>query len=516
ARIGVDQRLRPSLLRALSECVEDDNPYNNDQFMELLSIIDADPTAAIPRHIRDIHTGSSGGRVWAYEALMRLGPEDKSALDPLTHGLQDNSPQVRRWCAAGLIKLGPAAGPAVGSLVKALDDPDQGVRWRAAIALGTCGTRAPDAVAALRNAARDSEIASAARWALSRIQETTTPTSAQALPPPVKRTRTFQELWDPVFDWGDSASNAELKARLLDYLSAMLDKRRADRRMFLYGLSRDSLGPVIARVPELSRSVSAALIDLLRDENPGLRELGVETLLEVMPVVGSDAAEAVPSLIVALQDPHPSVAAKASLALAAIGDEAIGAAPGLQELIESVDEHPAVSRFLRLRIPVAAQRVEQPRENVAHVARIGLAVLERRHDDALAAVEKLLQPGAASQNSEINKYLAILGLEMLLEADPASMPVSARVRVVENLSGAIPDSPEARTHWGRALLHALDDAASEVRAQAIAELTQHEGASPVTSSIVQKLRQLHRADPNAEVRKLAGQELQRLGIPQRN
>lgn len=115
----------------------------------------------------------------AINALVRIRPKTRQAIDVLAKALTDEVTGVRNEAAWALGEFGPAAGSAVPALIRALRDKDKFIRLGAARSLGKIGTAAGKAIPALKELLRDehNDTRAAADKAVKQIREATRKTA---------------------------------------------------------------------------------------------------------------------------------------------------------------------------------------------------------------------------------------------------------------------------------------------------------------------------------------------------
>ena len=137
---------------------------------------------AVPTLVTELKNPSM--RYWATLALGEMGPQAKSAVDPLSKSLDDVQPAVRREALIALAKIGPDAAAAAPTVVARLSDPDSAVRNAAALALGRMGPAAALAADHLRKsmAGDDHLLAPSARGRWPKSNPTTSTPKNRHLP----------------------------------------------------------------------------------------------------------------------------------------------------------------------------------------------------------------------------------------------------------------------------------------------------------------------------------------------
>ena len=201
-------------------------------------------------------------------AARRLGDlKSAEAVPALTAALRDKAAEVR-WSAAGaLLDLGEAARPAMPALQEALLDSDSTTVWNAAATLHNLGVVTTDLMPAYRRLLedRDCDMRVSAATAIAEYA------AAEELLPVAVACRDARGEHD-------TARNA---------------------RKLMESIAKDK-----AAIP--------ALAEMLRDDDPGIREWAAKSLGEHRPAV---AKSAIPALEAALEDDNEAVRHAANRAL---------------------------------------------------------------------------------------------------------------------------------------------------------------------------------------------------------
>jgi HEAT repeat protein len=153
-RTGVDST------RALKQAMTDPDPLMLREAARSLGLLGDKAHAALPELLACCRHADVEVRKAALQALVGLvGPDDKSAYEPLRHVLADQDREVRNNAALALGNVGgERAGAAVPVLLEALaQKDDRNLRRQAAAALGNIGPSAKAALEPLRQALRDSD-----------------------------------------------------------------------------------------------------------------------------------------------------------------------------------------------------------------------------------------------------------------------------------------------------------------------------------------------------------------------
>lgn len=348
--------------------------------------------------VRQLREGTAEQRAQAVDALTRLGNEIAPVLPQIEKAVLDKDPEVRR---AAVKTLSAYGADAKSGLIVALGDAEADIRRQATEALGQLGVEAEKTIPNLAERLGDADIkvAAAARRALVQIGDASRPALARVVVTGEAMAR--DNALRAMVEIGESAipdlivaaqaREAETRRAVLESLIVMkpspevvLDiyrKRLADPDTSV----RDVAARAVQGLGEKAAAASGDLIPLLADQdNAGpaawaLRDIGPKAVpalskalthkkknvrvraAQTLGEMKSDANEAVPDLIAALDDEEASVRREAIAALAALGppQEAIG--------------------------PLAA-RLGDEDERAAHRAAVAL---EKRPQETRAAVEAI-------------------------------------------------------------------------------------------------------------------------------
>ena len=289
---------------------------------EALAEIGPPARAAVPALVKAMNVSNKHAlRLCAVKAVGRIGAEAREAIPSLIIALEgEGSGYVSPAAVDALVQIGPVAVPA---LIKALRESKPAVRQAASEALGRLGPAAKAAVPALSEALKDSDffVRAAAAFALWRI------------------------------DGQTEAARSAISA-----LVALLEKQTPhDREIYRVVNVLRGTGPLLpqtaapglvktlenwSRAPEVlvDMGVEAvpALIVALDDGKEYVRISAISTLGQLGPV----ASEAVPALTRALTDAKADVRTRAAFALARMGKHARPAIPALGRNLD--DPNPIV------------------------------------------------------------------------------------------------------------------------------------------------------------------------------
>jgi HEAT repeat protein len=339
ARIGVDERLLPSLLADLKGKKE----LPAAAAERLLGLM-GEP--AVPALLEGLNDKDGIIRDRSAGALFHVRELPAKVIPPLVKLLDDPVMRVRLRAAAVLGQMGPQAAPAVPGLIKAV----KAKNVLAALALGRIGEAAEEAVPALREVLADTttsikiktysrsdaghvqqsdlSLAAAAARALGQIGPkavVATPDLMKALSDerPAVRVQAAAAL---------GAFGPEAK-KAVPALAATLREEGQDRAVQTVAAS------ALGKIGEAAR---ATLIETMKDKSPAVRALGVRALGQVRPVT----KPAVTALGRGLSDRESTVRVASASALGEIGKEAKDAVPSLAAALRVNDQPQVVLRAL--------------------------------------------------------------------------------------------------------------------------------------------------------------------------
>jgi HEAT repeat protein len=153
----------------------------NDETMHLaMDALAAQGPRSIPRLIFALKRESL--RLPAIYILGKMGPDAEAAAGPLATLVGDKNTKVASEAALALARIGPAAQTSIPKLVEALDSPDCDSARAILYALGTFGPAASPIKETVLKKLKDPELAVISAWAVLRIDPTSEPTLASALP----------------------------------------------------------------------------------------------------------------------------------------------------------------------------------------------------------------------------------------------------------------------------------------------------------------------------------------------
>ncbi len=265
---------------------------------------------------------------WGVVLAGDIGPAAADVVPELTALLADPQHELRIKVLIALGEIGPESAAAVPAIVQRLEsDEIMGARYAAAFALGNIGARTEQANRALVAAARGEEqtLKTISLWALAKInpdEQRVVKFAAETLvaglaadDPQVRRVAARA-----LADFGDHS----------DVVVPALVALLKDADPEVAGNALDALASI---GPQVVDRIAAAL------KNPDLRHFATRLLYRL----GPEAAEAVPALTEALQEPvnnanDAAFRVETQMALAAIGP---AAAPAVEELIKSLDSDDA-------------------------------------------------------------------------------------------------------------------------------------------------------------------------------
>jgi WD40 repeat protein/HEAT repeat protein len=405
---------------ALISALTDEDPQVRSLSAEALRRMRLDPKVAVPAIITVLKSAPKFGTAEALTTLANLGPDAKEAV-PVLLPLRQGPLSQQVW--ATLARLGHEE---CGELITQLNAPDPKVRLAAVQTLSLFGVRAKASVVAVIALLKDSDrsVAYASIGTLGSIGAGS-PDAKAALIELLKskdayyRSQAVQAL--------ASMTHFGLPAKdVIPALIAVLADESSDVTIFAV----NALGRMVEAVPDLvtvaqqgdlktrrlavfaltfSAGKSAvalnALLEAMKDPDPGIRaqasRLMVYNASQLKPAVGplatlvsdpdvevrytaveslknfrKDALDALPALIKALADPELKVRTSASLAINAIGAEAVPAVIPLQKEANPETRRFALSALHGLQTPeVLAAAVQALKDSDPKVRVTAVSVL---------------------------------------------------------------------------------------------------------------------------------------------
>ncbi|MCH5372386.1 MAG: HEAT repeat domain-containing protein, partial [Planctomycetes bacterium] len=282
----------------------------------------------------------------AADALGRIGPAARGAVEPLSEALRSPKVEVREFAVYALGRIGPSAAAAVPAIVAEMDLPPDHVNYAllatfrrlAAESLGRIGPAAAEAVPALGRALRNEDPAYRAQAALALWRILKQPRAIDFLASMIEPTST-EGSYDAVVALGDVGPEA---SSAIDRLVDALDYPQADVRRaaadVLVRLGPETIAPIAGRIQQ----------GTLRWPAPAAYALGelvapLRRNVFYQPTVDRSAFDsaagpvtqfAAPALIGLLSDSRDDVRESAELALSQLG---ILALPYLLDLLDGDD-----------------------------------------------------------------------------------------------------------------------------------------------------------------------------------
>lgn len=274
--------------------------------------------AAVPFLVEALKDPKS--RYWAEVALSEIGPDAAAAATSLVGLVDQGEAEERMQAILALAAIGEQASSAGPAIAKVLEQGDEALRLPAAFALGRMKSAAGDEALKRLAAGPDPFAAGMASWALARIH----PDDAAAVREAVSRLRA-----------GLANPDAEARAACVNGLSDLAETVPADTRS---EFASDFIKMLGDADPETGRAAGAALIRLGGLAVPALVEKLADpafrsSVTEILSVIGPAAKPAVAALVKALDDGDPQSRGDAAVALAAIGADAVEAAPSLLKIL---------------------------------------------------------------------------------------------------------------------------------------------------------------------------------------
>ncbi|MFM8414897.1 MAG: HEAT repeat domain-containing protein [Planctomycetota bacterium] len=421
-------------------------------------LADADPAAVLPalHTLADLEEDAvpfllealqdPKSRFWAEVVIAEIGEEAAAAVEPLVTIATEGAVEERVQAILALAEIGKPAVSAAPQLVAALESPDESLQYVAAYALGKLRAAAGDAALEKAATADDQFLATIATWSRARIH----PDDASLRDKAVERLEA--ELADEA---------PAMRQAAVDGLSGLADALdEAGRRK----LAARFAGLLVDPVPAVGLAAGGALIRLGADAVDALREqlatpAARNDAMEILAELGPVAKPALAEMIAGLADQDPVYRSDSAMAIAALGPEAVSAAPALEKLLADESVPPPVRYTAAYGLgrigpqaaaaePLLRKLAESDDDLLATVA--VWAALKLKPDDATlfdAAVPKLRQ--ALKDEQELVRLEAAVALgeigaaagsalpllELLAEEDPARAVRAAASEAVERVRG---------------------------------------------------------------------------------
>ncbi|MBI3465491.1 MAG: HEAT repeat domain-containing protein [Planctomycetes bacterium] len=358
-------------------------------------------------------------RFWAAVIMADYGVRSKEALPALIEALSDNRPHVRQQVLLALAAVGPDAAPAAPAITQQLAGTESSVKYAAAFALGQIGPAAAAAEQQLsaQLAGKDEFLRMISAWALARIHPENVRMKAQAVnllmqglknPEPRHRMAAAQgllalkpgsEVVVPAMIEALQSNQPELAGLAV----AALAETGAPAVPRLAEALKDPAcclpaAAALGRIGPAAKPAVAALLPLLKDENPAVRR---EVLL-ALGAIGPPAESVLDSAVSLLDDPDPKVRTAAAYVLGKLGPAAKSAAPALRKGLASGD--PGLNRIaawalvkiepenqenVRAAIPVLTEALAHEQAMVRREAADALRALGAQSRPALEALQRL-------------------------------------------------------------------------------------------------------------------------------
>jgi HEAT repeat protein len=286
---------------------------------------------AVPALLKVID--DSDKQVWsnALAALASIGPDAKEAIPTLLLIFESGKGRSQRFrergqmivrAAYALTRIGPAAVP---PLIEALGKDDAGLRAGAAKALGGMGPAAKDAVPALVAILgnQDPEVQREVIDALGSIGAEAQPKVVEALQGSEARQRS-----------GAALALGAMHTAAKDAAPAMMARLDTETDPAV----RSNLLTALPRVGADPAALIPRLIEGIKDESEPIRHASVNGLL----TLPSAQKPVVDALIALLQDPNPTLRERAAYVLGRLGDYA---APAVPAMIDAASQPNAPAAF---------------------------------------------------------------------------------------------------------------------------------------------------------------------------
>ena len=181
-------------------------------------------------------------------------------------------------------------------------------------------------------------------------------------------------------------SGAETVEKMRGFSMQMQPMGRSDGRPDPESTRRDE---IMAELRHLDKEAVPAIARALKDPDVQMRRNAALVLIELAadwpgkPIV--DIRAAIPSLIIATEDPDHHVRAWAAHAFAAIGPDAKEAVPAVTRLLKDPEEGPrntgaialgAIGAAAKTAIPALREALEDPKEDVRRFAKAAIEAIE--------------------------------------------------------------------------------------------------------------------------------------------
>lgn len=466
-------RLGAPVVPLLGTALKDPMPSVRRTAALALTMVGADAKPAAPALHEALKDPTSMVRMLAATALGQIGPDAREAIPTLRRVMEgDRDPEVRVNAALALWKVEGQSGPTIETLSRLLQDTKgKGpVAAAAAQGLGHIGREARAAVPLLRDSLREGDVGVRRGAAFALGQMSTSAGAAQA------DLRRAVEDWDVQVRWW-----AALAILALDLERPGNDPAIRD---VVEEAAARTLGPrpSFSLPPEtVARIVKPLIAGLARGNDLRLRQAAARLL----SLVGAGAKDAIPALLICLNDPDDTLRRLAADALGSIGE------PSLSGLLRILAQDGARSRA------AAARALGR----CGPAARKSAAVLEPALQDKDEAVRVQAALAYARLEGRITRSLPVLIAVLDNKEGPA------REEAVEALGliglEVAPDQQELTA----ALARSLKDADARVRVQAIRALWRMDRQPRVVVPLLRPLL----ADKDPAVRQIAVEVLGELG-----
>jgi len=373
-------------------------------------------------------------RIEAADKLARRGMSAAPAVPSLIKALSDSNADVRWHAARAISAIGPEASEAVPELTELLEDPDAHVRAHAASALGMFGQASKSAVPQLAKAVTDAD-----------------PTVRREAVQALRAIRPGPDVILPILTrlLGDSDPSVVLRA--IDAISevgkpavpALIQAVDNPRMRFWAVLVLNNLGPDAAEaIPSLLRALE-------EDPKPELR---MEILL-TLGNIGSAAQSAGPQIEKYLRDPMPTVHRAAIFALAQIGYE-----PAIESIAPFTESSDEMTRIVSLwslakldpsdenvkeAVLAAISSLKSQDEHVRRAAAHAIYDLHAPPEVVAPALVEALDHSSPEVISAVAQALASCGAEAVPRVIPALENDQLRHLAVAVLSAMGPEAAEA-------------------------------------------------------------------------
>jgi len=357
---------------------------------------------------------------WACLVISEIGPKAEAAVPHLAKLLDSKQVEVRMQALIALGQIGPAAQGLTPQISKVLStDPIDGVRYAAAFALGSLGQKELALDALSKALSRpDAFLKVAAAWAILKLDSADSPTSKKAA---------------QVVITGLSDQRADVRTLAARALSdeSFTDSDVGDAlRLALEGIEDpDQLMEIAASLATVGPRIVPLAIQSLEQKRK-LRYYAIQ----VLRIVGSDAAAAVPVLTATLDDANARLRREAAFALGAIGTASDAT---IAKLVQKLADPEAEVQYAacyalgkmgpaaRVALPELKENFAQEDDSFLRLASVWAAVKIAPGDNNL---KKMALPALVKGLGDRREHVRLEVVNELADFGPLAMPALDAVR----------------------------------------------------------------------------------------